>query len=265
MPEQTPLAFALELARLAEREILLRFRKAAVERKADGTVVTEADRAAEQVMRERIAKRFPEDAILGEEHGRSGHQSARRLWVLDPIDGTVWFSLGVPTFGTLVGLLEEGEPTLGVIHFPALGETVYAAREQGCHWRLGEDEPQLVRVVPPERLQDARVSAGGPQGSDILPEADKAVNLTALVRASGSFRFIGDCLQHALVCQGRLHAALDTVMKPWDIAALVPCVREAGGVATGLDGRSEGVVFAGSLLSSCDPGLHEEVLATLRS
>ena len=87
----------------------------------------------------------------------------------------------------------------------------------------------------------------------------------ALVRATGSFRFVGDCLQHALVCQGRLHAALDTVMKPWDIAALAPCVREAGGVATGLDGRSEGVVFAGSLLTSCDPDLHEEVLATLRS
>ena len=75
---------------------------------------------------------------------------------------------------------------------------------------------------------------------------------------------VGDCLQHALVCQGRLHAALDAVMKPWDIAALVPCVREAGGVATGLDGRDEGVVFAGSLLTSCDRGLHQQLLATLR-
>ena len=258
------LGFALELASLAEREILTRFRTAAVERKTDGTVVTEADRRAEHVMRDRIAARFPDDAILGEEHGRSGPESARRLWVLDPIDGTVWFTLGVPTFGTLIGLLEDGEPVAGVIHFPALGETVYAARGQGCHWRLGEGAPQRVRVAPPARLRDARVSAGGPQGSDILPEQETAVNLTNLVRASGYFRFVGDCLQHALVCQGRLHAALDPVMKPWDIAALVPCAREAGGVATGLDGRNEGVVFGGSLLTSCDPSLHEEVLAALR-
>jgi histidinol-phosphatase len=259
------LAFALELAREAESEILPRFRRTAVERKGDGTVVTAADREAEHAMRARIAARFPEDAVLGEEHGRSGPENARRLWVLDPIDGTVWFTLGVPTFGTLIGVLEEREPVAGVIHFPALGETVYAALGQGCHWRLGEGAPQRVRVEPPVRLGDASVSAGGPQGSDILPAPDASVNLTALVRAAGYFRFVGDCLQHALVCQGRLHAALDTVMKPWDIAALVPCVREAGGVATGLDGRDEGVVFGGSLLTSCDRGLHQQVLAALRS
>jgi histidinol-phosphatase len=239
------LAFALELAREAEREILPRFRRTAVERKADGTVVTAADREAEHAMRSRIAARFPEDAVLGEEHGRSGPENARRLWVLDPIDGTVWFTLGVPTFGTLVGVLEDREPVAGVIHFPALGETVYAALGNGCHWRLGEGAPQRVQVEPPVRLGAASVSAGGPQGSDILPAPDASVNLTALVR--------------------RLHAALDTVMKPWDIAALVPCVREAGGVATGLDGRDAGVVFGGSLLSSCDLGLHQQVLAALRS
>lgn len=259
------LHFALELASLAEREILLRFRKAAVERKADGTLVTEADRAAERVMRERIAARHPDDTILGEEQGASGPENARRQWILDPVDGTISFTLGVPTFGTLVGLLEDREPALGVIHFPALGETLYAARGAGCYWRLAGDEPQRVRVAPPAHLREARVSAGGPQGSDILPEAGKASNLTALIRGAGSFRFVGDCLQHALVCQGRLHAALDTVMKPWDIAALVPCVREAGGVATDLDGRGEGVVFADSLLTSCDPDLHEEVLKTLRA
>ncbi|HET7295475.1 MAG TPA: inositol monophosphatase family protein [Vicinamibacteria bacterium] len=258
------LPFALELAGLAEREILTRFRKAAVERKSDGTVVTEADRVAERVMRERIAERFPEDAILGEEHGRSGPGNARRTWVLDPVDGTIWFTLGVPTFGTLIGLLENREPVLGVAHFPALGETLFAARGEGCYARLAGEEPRRVRVAPPAPLREARVSAGGPHGSDILPEAGTAVNLTALVRSAGAFRFVGDCLQHALVCQGRLHAALDTVMKPWDVAALVPCVREAGGVATGLDGRDEGVVFAGSLLTSCDPDLHDCVLATLR-
>jgi histidinol-phosphatase len=259
------LAFALELSRRAEAEILPRFRRVSFSLKADGSEVTEADREAERAMREAIARRFPEDAVLGEELGRSGSEAARRCWVLDPVDGTVWFTLGVPTFGTLVGVLEDGEPVVGVVHFPALGETVYAARGEGCWLRRGAEAPERVRVAPALPLREAFVSACGAHGSDILPEAGRAVNLTALVRGARKLRFVGDCLQHALVCQGRLHAALDTIMSPWDIAALVPCVEEAGGRASDLAGKREGVVFGGSLVTSCDPALHAEVLAALRS
>jgi histidinol-phosphatase len=257
------LAFALELSRVAEAEILPRFRKASVERKADGTVVTEADREAERVMRERIARRFPADAVLGEEWGALGPDGARRRWILDPIDGTIWFTLGVPVFGTLIGLVEEGRPRLGVVHFPALGETLYAEAGRGCWWRLRPAPAVRVRVAGPERLESARVSACGPHGSDVQPSAGRAVNLTRLIQRCGAFRFVGDCLQHALVCQGRLHAAIDTLMKPWDIAALVPCVREAGGVASTLEGDEESVVFGDSLVTSCHAGLHGEVLKTL--
>ena len=259
------LDFALDLAAVAEAEIVPRFRRVGVERKADGTVVTEADREAERAMREHIERRFPEDAILGEELGRSGPEAARRLWVLDPVDGTIWFTLGVPLFGTLIGLLEAGRPVAGVAHFPGLGETLYAADGMGCFFRAKGAAPERVRVADGVALSEARVSAGGPHGSDIQPAEGRAVNLTALVRKAGAFRFVGDCLQHALVCQGRLHAAVDTLMKPWDIAALVPCVREAGGVATSLEGDADGVVYAGSLVTSANPDLHREVLATLRA
>ena len=259
------LRFALELNRLAEAEILPRFRKVAVDTKADGTVVTEADRQAERVMRQAIAQRHPEDAVLGEEWGESGPADARRRWILDPIDGTIWFTLGVPVFGTLVGLLMDGQPVLGVIGCPGLGEVFYAETGGGCWKTVRGGAPERVRVAAPAPLAQARISACGPHGSDIQPTPESALNMTALIRGSGAFRFIGDCLQHALVCEGRVHAAVDTLMKPWDIAALVPCVREAGGVATSMTGDADGVVFAGSLLSSSDQALHRQVLEILRS
>jgi histidinol-phosphatase len=257
------LEFALELARLAEAEILPRFRRVSYSLKPDGSEVTEADREAERAMREAIVRRFPGHAVLGEELGQSGPEDAHRRWVLDPVDGTVWFTLGVPTFGTLIGLLEEREPVLGVVHFPGMGETVYAARGLGCWCRRGGAAPERLRVASRLPLRDAFVSAGGAHGSDILPEAGTAVSLTTLIRGARKMRFVGDCLQHALVCQGRLHAALDTVMQPWDVAALIPCVEEAGGVATDIAGRREGLVSSGSLLTSCDADLHREILAAL--
>jgi histidinol-phosphatase len=257
------LSFALELAGVAEAEILQRFRSVSFSLKPDGSEVTEADREAERAMRAAIAGRFPEHAVLGEELGASGAPDSRRRWVLDPVDGTVWFTLGVPTFGTLIGLLEDGDPVVGVIHFPALGETVYAARGHGCWLRRGSSEPQRLRVRDAAPLGGAFVSACGVHGSDILPEGGSAFNLTAVIRAARKLRFVGDCLQYALVCQGRLDAALDTVMNPWDVAALVPCVEEAGGVITDLAGRREGVVFAGSLLASSNQALQSEILAIL--
>lgn len=257
------LDFALELAGVAEAEIVPRFRRVAAELKSDGTVVTEADREAELAMRRRIDARFPEHAVLGEEFGPSGSEAARHRWVLDPVDGTILFTLGVPTFGTLIGLLEDGQPLLGVAHFPALGETLYAARGEGCFWRAGGHAPIPTRVAPVVPLEEARVSACGPGGTDLRPKEGRSSNLSGLIRAVPRFRFLGDCLQHALVAQGRVHAAVDTIMKPWDVAALVPCVREAGGVATSLSGESEGVVFSGSLVTSCHADLHARVLAIL--
>lgn len=258
------LGLALDLARIAEDEILPRFRTVSVTRKPDGTEVTEADRKAERVMRAHLADERPDHAVLGEEFGESGPDDARYQWVLDPVDGTAGFTIGVPLFGTLVGLLEEGTPVAGVIHFPALDETVYAARGEGCWFRTADDE-HAVSVDSVESLETATVTTTALHSSDVMTEADQTpYRLTDLVRRAGKFRFVTDCLQHALVARGRTHAAVDTLMHPWDVAALVPCVREAGGVAQPLDPEADDVVFGGSLVTTGSESLLREVRSLLQ-
>jgi len=252
MPDYSSLlGVALDLAQTAEAEIMPRFRTAAVTRKPDGSEVTEADREAERQMRAQIEARYPDHAILGEEFGATGPDDAHYRWILDPLDGTAGFTLGVPLFGTLVGLLDDGEPVVGVIHFPAIGETVYASRGMGCWFQAEEAEPERVRVDPVEALSDATASTTALHSSDVMAaDGQTPHRMTELVRRAGKFRFVTDCLQHALVARGRIHCAVDTLVAPWDVAALVPCVREAGGVALPLNPAADDVVFAGSLLTA---------------
>jgi histidinol-phosphatase len=236
-----------------------------IDTKPDGTDVTEADRRAEEVVREMIAKRLPDHSILGEELGAANGSETQYRWVVDPLDGTTWFALGVPIFGTLVALLEDDEPLIGVIHFPVTGETVYAGKGLGCWFKVGDTTPVRVRVGSKVGLEEAVVSAAGLHSSNIHTNCGQMpYNLTGLIHKAGKFRFCGDCLQHALVCRGRVHAAVDTLMQPWDSAAIIPCIEEAGGVATTLSGQRKGIVFGGNLLTSCDPSLHDQVLGLLQ-
>jgi len=259
------LDFALELARAAEPVILSRYRNPSISRKADNTEVTDADRKAEEVMRELIGRRYPSHAVLGEEFGATGSEGAEWRWVLDPIDGTASYSLGVPLFGTLVGLLWKGKPAVGVVNLPAIGEMLYAAAGEGCWFRLPEEQPTQVRVRPVATLEEAVVMA--PSGVSSLPPLEREDlfrRMLPLIGRARKFRFGGDCLQHVVVCRGLAHVAIDPVMHPWDIAALVPCVEEAGGVVSTMDGRRENVVFGGSLLSCCGEPLLRQVLDLVR-
>ena len=261
---QELLAFALELAHAAEPVILSRYRNPQVSHKPDGTEVTDADRKAEEVMRELVGQRYPGHAILGEEFGASGPDAAEWRWVLDPIDGTASFSLGVPLFGTLVGLLRHGTPLVGVVHLPAIGETLYAGRGLGCWFRLPEAPPAKVRTQPVATLSQAVVM--GPSGLGSVPPGERegqVRRLLPLLAGARKFRLGGDCLQHVVVCRGLAHVGVDLVMHPWDIAALVPCVEEAGGVVSTVDGRREDVVFGGSFVSCCSEGLLSEALDVL--
>src|SRR5262245_49529007 len=140
------LQFAVEIAREAGDGTLRYFRRSdlAVERKADQSPVTAADRGAEELLRKRIGERFPDDGIIGEEFGEKVGQSGFQ-WILDPIDGTKSFIHGVPLYTTLVAVLENAEPRIGVIHAPAVGETVYAAVGSGC-WYLSGASAQPVRA-----------------------------------------------------------------------------------------------------------------------
>jgi histidinol-phosphatase len=258
------LDFALTLAKAAQNEIMPRYRNCVADLKADGSEVTEADRQAERVMRRLIAERYPDHDVLGEEFG-SGQGNTRYRWVLDPIDGTLWFALGVPGFSTLIALLEGDEPIVGVIHYPALNETVYAAKGLGCWLKIAADDPLRLQVGAGVALSDAFLSSTGVHCSDIRACADwPRYNLSALMRRAHRFEF-ANAFQYALVCRGKLHAAIDTRMQPWDSAAMVVCVEEAGGVATTIEGRREGIVWGGNLVASCDRALHDEVLDALQS
>lgn len=262
---QAFLDFALELALVAEAQILPHYQNCVISAKPDGTEVTEADRQAEQAIRQLIGQRFPNHGIMGEEYGLQAPNKTRYQWVVDPLDGTAWFALGTPMFGTLIALLEGCEPLLGVIHFPVLKETVYAAKGFGCWFKAHGAEPKRVRVNAVASLKDAVVSASGAHSSDVLSsEGEVAYRLSTLMNRAGKFRFCTDCLQYALLCRGRVHVGMDPIMNPWDSAAIVPCVEEAGGVITTLSGDRDDVVFGGSLLASCNPTLHEAALRALQ-
>lgn len=184
-------------------------------------------------------------------------------WIVDPIDGTAPFVLGLPSFGVLLGLLRDGDPIVGVIHMPALGETVFAARGAGCWYRRQDREPVRVRCAPDVELAHAYVSVSTLQASELGDARRPRMRVAPLLARAGRFRPVGDCVQHALVCRGRLHVAVDPLMSPWDSAALVPCVREAGGAAADLGGNEDDCVFGGSLVSAAGPGLLSSALRCL--
>ncbi|MGB0581171.1 MAG: inositol monophosphatase family protein [Limisphaerales bacterium] len=259
MAADSLLDFALHLAFVAEEQILPHYQKCSVSLKADGSEATEADRNAEAAIRQKIEKVHPDHEILGEEYGGE-RQVADQQWIIDPIDGTTWFTFGMPVFGSLIAYLEDGEPQLGVIHFPAMGETVYAQKGEGCWFKTRNASPTRIRVAEPVELKDATVSASGVHGSDILCEDDEiAYGLQGVIRQARKFRCYTDCLQHALVCQGSIHAGIDTRMQPWDVAALIPSVREAGGIASTLAGDRE------NIMTSCSDPSHEAFLEQLHA
>jgi histidinol-phosphatase len=248
------LALALELADLADALTLPRFRAAdlVVETKPDLTPVTEADRAAEDALRERLAADRPSDAVLGEERGGTG--DGPRRWVLDPIDGTKNYARGIPVWATLVALEVDGAPVVGVVSAPALGARWWAARGQGA-FRDGAP----VRVSGVERIEDAHLAY------DSVPDFEaegNAAEFLALARRCWRSRGFGDFWSHVLVADGSIDVAVEVGgLNVWDLAAPMVIVQEAGGTFTDLrgDARADG----GDVVST-NGRLHAEVLAALR-
>jgi histidinol-phosphatase len=236
----------------ADAIILGHFKRAAIHYKVDGSEVTVADRAAERLLRRHLRMSWPRDAVLGEEYGGS-LERAGRCWLLDPIDGTASYVLGLPMFGTLVSLLIDGEPVFGCIHLSALAETTYAARGFGCWLSRDGARPRRVRVAEPRALSAAQVGLTSVKESDLARRRGRW-RLTELARSAGRLRLVGDCVQYALLCRGAIDAAVDPLMKPWDIGALAPCVLEAGGSISDLTGETTRIVERSSLVAaSCAP------------
>jgi histidinol-phosphatase len=219
-----------------------------IERKTDGTPVTEADRAAEQLIRSRLIEAFPDDSLTGEEQSdRIG--SSGRTWYIDPIDGTKAFSRGVPLYSNLLALVEEGASRLGVINLPVLGETVYAGEGLGCFYN-----GTRCQVSATTALHDAYVSTSG------ITHWDAEV-LDRVQSAGCKLRTWGDGYGYALVATGRMDAMIDPIVEPYDIAAMPVILREAGGEFTDVEGQSG---FAHGSGLGTNGHLHERLLELLR-
>ncbi len=223
---------AAELARLAGEAAVKHFRSPlVVEKKADGSPVTRADREAEQAARAWLADRFPADGVTGEEFGETA-PGARRRWFLDPVDGTKSFVRGVPLWGSMVGVVEDGAVVAGAIAFPALGEWIAAARGEGCWWNGAR-----CRVSPEADLASATVLATEER---FTCDARKKRAWDALASRAALARSWGDCYGYLLVATGRAEVMTDGVLHPWDAVPLVPIVEEAGGVVTDWEGGPAG-------------------------
>ncbi|MGH3491641.1 MAG: inositol monophosphatase family protein [Sciscionella sp.] len=252
---RSDLELALALADAADAVTLPRFRAAdlSVETKPDTTPVTDADLATEDRLRALLAAHRGGDAVAGEERG--GAVSAGRAWLIDPIDGTKNFSRGLPVWATLIALLHDGVPILGVASAPALGVRWWAATGHGA-WRRDHAGAGRIGVSGVAALGDAYVSTTN------LAEFPQPEAYLALLAACWESRALGDFWQHCLVAEGALDIAVDPVASAWDLAVPAVLVTEAGGRFTALDGTESH--DAGSGLST-NGLLHEEALRLLRS
>jgi len=238
-----------QAADLARGEILSRFRSVAVEQKGDGSPVTEADRAAERVIRAHLRQAFPAFAIVGEEYGEEGSGEGPR-WLIDPIDGTIGFSRGIPLFTTLIALVENDEPLVGLIDCPALDERFLGWRGGGCR-RNGVP----TRVSQETDLRRAIISHGDPFTFDLYGER---AAFDRMARELPLLRGYTDAFGHAQVLGGGVGAMVDLCLNAWDMAATRVLVPEAGGRCELLPprGGKGGLVFGA-------PALVEQLLGWL--
>ena len=243
------------LVELAERsgELIRRYfgnHSVAVESKEDASPVTIADREAERLLREMIQKRFPEHGIVGEEFGNL-NADAEWVWVLDPIDGTKSFMSAVPLFGTLIALLHRGQPVLGAIHQPILNQLMIG------DGRTTTLNGSPVRVREGRTLIDATLLTSDPL---FLAKYQNGAACEQLASAVKLFRTWGDCYGYLLLANGWADIMIDPIMNPWDIAALIPIVRGAGGVITDWQG---GDPVKANAIVAATPALHAQVIAIL--
>ncbi len=228
-----------------------------VERKSDASPVTIADKEAEQEIRRELENRYPNDSILGEEFGEAGGDSEYR-WIIDPIDGTKSFISGVPLYSTLVGVTRHGKPSIGVIYIPALDEIVIAAVGHGAWYAQGTDAWTRARVSQQPDL------AEGLFVTSQVDNFDRRCARAAFDRISEEAyvtRTWGDGYGYLLVATGRAEVMVDPIVNPWDVAAVMPVIDEAGGRYTDWNGLSS--IQTGNGVGS-NGLVHDRVLAMLK-
>jgi len=245
-------AFMIELAQKSGEFIRPFFGRSdlQVDLKSDQSPVTVADTGAEELMRGMINRKFPGHGILGEERGNE-RPDAEFVWVLDPIDGTKSFTAAVPLFGTLIALLHEGQPLLGCIHQPILGQLLVGDN------RLTTLNGGPVTTRAARRIGEATLLTSDP----VMIARPENRGFAALMARARLARTWGDCYGHLLVATGRADVIFDPIMNLWDIAALVPVIRGAGGVITD---RGGGPAYpATSTVSAANADVHRQVIEAL--
>lgn len=258
-PFKSLLQLAHELADASGRAILPHFRKPlAVDNKAGGgefDPVTVADRSAERVIARMIRQHFPEHGIIGEEFGdREGTSPLK--WIVDPIDGTRSFIMGMPIWGTLIGLVDGDAPVLGMMDQPFTRERVWSS-EQATFWRSGGARPRRLATRGCTRIADAVLTTTHP---DLLGAGELEAFMRVKARARMT-RYGGDCYAYCLLAAGHVDLVIEAGLKPYDVAALIPIVERAGGVITTWTGAPAG--NGGCIVAAGHAKLHAEAMRLL--
>jgi len=255
------LQLALELAALADEITMARYlaQDLVVTTKPDNTPVTDADKATEEVLRKHLATARPADGLVGEEFGNQ-NKEAQRYWVIDPIDGTKNFMRGVPTWATLIGLVERQSDgsekvIVGAVSAPALNRQWYASSDNGAFTILNAGTPRKISVSKVSTIADATIAYSDFQGWN-----DRLTKFQKLISDCTRSRGYGDFWSHMLVAEGAVDIAAEPSLALWDMAALDVIVREAGGTFSNLTGKAG--PFGGSGIST-NTLLHPTVMAAL--
>ena len=255
------LALAIRLADAADSITLARYQSIdlVVTTKPDNTPVTDADKATEEALRALLKNHRPDDGIVGEEFGNDAG-NAERYWVIDPIDGTKNFLRGVPTWATLIGLIEKQSDgrevvVVGVVSAPALFRRWHASEGNGAFVSVNKAAPQRINVSQVSEIKDASISY-----SDFIGWGERLAPFQELMAAAWRTRGIGDFWSHMLVAEGAVDVAIEPSLALWDMAALDIIVREAGGRfsnVAGVDGS-----LGGSGLST-NSAIHQKIVDKL--
>jgi len=255
------MALAHVLADTADSIAMSRFRAQdlRVSDKPDLTPVSDADIAVEKALRATLGRTRPRDGVLGEEYGVSVAAAgpSQRQWVIDPIDATKNFVRGVPIWGTLIALMDGGEPVVGMVSAPALSRRWWAAKGLGAYAGRHTSTAQPIRVSGVSRLADASFCYSSLKGWEQAGRLDAILELT---RRSWRSRAYGDFYGYMLVAEGAVDVMVEPELSLWDLAALVPIVTEAGGTFTDLGGRPGP---GGGSAVATNGKLHPEILERL--
>ncbi len=248
------------LADASGKVILPHFRTAlAIDNKARSGFdpVTIADTAAEKTIRSALAKQYPDHGIIGEEFGTSDGVSRYR-WIIDPIDGTRAFMMGLPLWGTLIGVLDKETPVVGMMDQPFTQERFWAGSRGGAHYRRGDGKPQRLTTRKTSALETAILAATTP---DMFQSRAEKAGFSRVSKRVRMTRFGGDCYAYCLLAAGHIDLVVEANLKAVDIVPLIPIIEQAGGRVTTWDNRP--AIAGGRVIAAANAKLHVAALELL--